>query len=248
MIKYHDNIHGEQYGDDHMLTNNWNPDKDYGNEYINVYFRINTVGFHCGKFDNDEHHDEFYSEFYKIRNEFKEITWWGNSLRGYAERNFKGGESLHVHPNIISGVLKKNNVKVIAERLANSETFNLTWVDLYRDVYDISDDEYMEKLKPKTNEVIEFLLRNCKTPRVNKYHYYYQIEHTCVSAIGLPRTNVIYYKADDDEVAKKFVRDIVEKLSDFGWLIIDEWNGNTYVRAANKTEIKKNKLNKWWEV
>ena len=30
MIKYHDNLNGQQYGNDHMLTNNWNPDAEYG--------------------------------------------------------------------------------------------------------------------------------------------------------------------------------------------------------------------------
>ena len=41
-IKYHDNMNGVQYGEDHMLTDNWNPNMDYGNEYVRVYFRIDT--------------------------------------------------------------------------------------------------------------------------------------------------------------------------------------------------------------
>ena len=45
MIKYHDNINGVQYGADHILTNNWNPDCDYGNEYVNIHFRIETNGY-----------------------------------------------------------------------------------------------------------------------------------------------------------------------------------------------------------
>ena len=28
-MKYHDNIHGQQYGPDHMLTDNWNPKGPY---------------------------------------------------------------------------------------------------------------------------------------------------------------------------------------------------------------------------
>lgn len=39
-IKYHQNGVGREYGADHTLTNNWNPDADYGNEYVSVYFRI----------------------------------------------------------------------------------------------------------------------------------------------------------------------------------------------------------------
>lgn len=41
-IKYHQYGLGYEYGEDHVLTNNWNPDEDYGNEYSNVYFNIDT--------------------------------------------------------------------------------------------------------------------------------------------------------------------------------------------------------------
>lgn len=33
-IKYHQNGVGYEYGADHTLTDNWNPDADYGNEYV----------------------------------------------------------------------------------------------------------------------------------------------------------------------------------------------------------------------
>lgn len=41
-ILYHQYGTGNDYGADHHLTNNWDPDFDYGNEYVNVYFNIDT--------------------------------------------------------------------------------------------------------------------------------------------------------------------------------------------------------------
>jgi hypothetical protein len=41
-IKYHQNGIGNEYGEDHTLTNNWNPDTGYKNEYVNVHFRIDA--------------------------------------------------------------------------------------------------------------------------------------------------------------------------------------------------------------
>lgn len=38
-IEYHQYGLGNEYGEDHMLTNNWNPDLDYGNEYVKSVFR-----------------------------------------------------------------------------------------------------------------------------------------------------------------------------------------------------------------
>ena len=43
-IKYHQYGCGNDYGDDHYLTDNWNPDYDYGSQYVEVYFNIsNTI-------------------------------------------------------------------------------------------------------------------------------------------------------------------------------------------------------------
>lgn len=42
MIKYSDCSNGYKYGADGKQLSNWNPDKDYGEEYAKVYFRIDT--------------------------------------------------------------------------------------------------------------------------------------------------------------------------------------------------------------
>ena len=45
LIKYHEYRTGERdYGDDHKLTNNWNPEQDYGKEYAKVYFNMESEG------------------------------------------------------------------------------------------------------------------------------------------------------------------------------------------------------------
>lgn len=44
-ILYHQYGTGNDYGADHHLTNNWDPDFDYGNEYVNVYFNIDTPSY-----------------------------------------------------------------------------------------------------------------------------------------------------------------------------------------------------------
>lgn len=42
MIKYSDCSNGYKYGTDGKQLANWNADKDYGEEYAKVYFRIDT--------------------------------------------------------------------------------------------------------------------------------------------------------------------------------------------------------------
>lgn len=76
IITYHDNKNGVQYGEDHKLTNNWNPDADYAdNEYIDVYFRIETPSYyHSGGvgFTNDTDRINFYNEIADI---MKSLGW-----------------------------------------------------------------------------------------------------------------------------------------------------------------------------
>ena len=72
-IKYHQNGIGNEYGTDHQLTNNWNPDKDYGNEYVNVYFRMETRGYEYPSFSfTEEDRKAFDSELEEV---FASLGW-----------------------------------------------------------------------------------------------------------------------------------------------------------------------------
>ena len=62
MIKYHQYGIGYDYGEDHMLTNNWNPDLDYGNEYVHVYFNIDTPTYPNCSFVSTEARDAWNAE------------------------------------------------------------------------------------------------------------------------------------------------------------------------------------------
>lgn len=59
-IKYHQYGCGNDYGDDHYLTDNWNPDYDYGSQYVEVYFNINTPS-HMRKFKKQSMKMPWYS-------------------------------------------------------------------------------------------------------------------------------------------------------------------------------------------
>ena len=71
-IKYHQYGCGNDYGDDHYLTDNWNPDYDYGSQYVEVYFNINTPSYMHAKdssafgFASDETRDEWYAAASKV--------------------------------------------------------------------------------------------------------------------------------------------------------------------------------------
>lgn len=72
-IKYHQNGLGNEYGEDHTLTNNWDPKVDYGKEYSNVYFRIEAAKYQYPSFSFTEKDNKaFYTE---VRNVLEPLGW-----------------------------------------------------------------------------------------------------------------------------------------------------------------------------
>ncbi len=168
-MKFHDNIHGQQYGADHSLTDNWNPEPIYGaDEYIRVHFRVDcpTYVFSGGypSFPDDKSRSAFYAEAQGVLAAFgiPEGT-------GHKSENLPGVEHLHIHPQDISGVVGKNRVKPIAEALDACITFSVRWVDVYEDVSAMNNDEFLQRLAEKKTEIAADLLEAFCTKRSNLY-------------------------------------------------------------------------------
>lgn len=91
-IKYHQYGCGNDYGDDHYLTDNWNPDYDYGSQYVEVYFNINTPSYMHAKdssafgFASDETRDEWYAAASKVIASFDILEDSGYNVENSAEK------------------------------------------------------------------------------------------------------------------------------------------------------------------
>lgn len=74
MIKYHEYRTNERdYGEDHKLTNNWNPEQDYGKEYAKVYFNMESEGYSYPSFCfTEEQREKFTDDINRI---FSSIGW-----------------------------------------------------------------------------------------------------------------------------------------------------------------------------
>ncbi len=162
-ILYHDNTVNPQYGSDGKLLNNWDADAEYGpDELVGVYFRINcpTYDFQSG-FKNEDDRKAFHEEASSI------LSRWGiDEDSGFDP---KQREYLYAHPQTISGVLLKNNIKKLAEAFARCKTFALSWVDLYEDYYELTDDEYRSKLMAQAEDIKKDILEIFTTKRCNLY-------------------------------------------------------------------------------
>ena len=231
----------------------WNPDGDYSDqEYAKVYFRINTPSYRSGNptggftFVYDASgklvspdREAWYQE---INDLFRSLGWEEAGCYFVL-----GKQHLYLHPDNVSGTVCKKDIKAIAEALNNNRTFSLRWVDVYEDVYDVTDEEYLSMLDGKKELAKAMILNAAKTSRRDHFQNASPVCEYVGRAIHFPRIGLTdgcgYVPGDRKELAYAFVQGLIDELIALGWL--EEYANNTcvYIRTINKTEQKKAKVN-----
>lgn len=214
----------------------FDPNEDYGNEYANVYFRINAADYdHFKGFSSEEKRSSFYQSVQEILDAFGVLEDCGFAV----EHNEEKCAYLHIHPQNICGVVKKNDIGAIAEAIDNLSCCNVRWVDVYHTVYVITDEEYAEYLETKADVVRKELFSRAKTTRKNKYMPLYWISRDVACLIRLMRLGLNDGVNYGGGQTIDFVCSVAEKMASEGWLISTEINGKKYIRSLNQTEQKR---------
>ena len=238
-IKYHDNMNGVQYGEDHMLTDNWNPDMDYGNEYVRVYFRIDTPSYHYEKgFSSTEDRDSWNTEASNLISSFGIMEDSGYKVDNGKEKC----AYLYAHPQNISGVVLKNDVQKIAEAISNMKLSSICWVDLYETVYVISDNEYQEYLDGRKDEIRKALFEKSATTRTTKYCAAFDVARNIAGIVRLNRLGHNDGKNYGSGQTIEYILKVADEMIEEGYLKYFERDGYKYIRSLNKTEQKQSKL------
>lgn len=238
-IKYHQWGTGNEYGVNCELTDNWNPNADYGKEYVNVYFHINTPLYDCSYgFHSDEDSERWNTEASELIKSFGIM----DGSRYDIERSKEKQAYLYAHPQSISGVILKNDVKRIAEAISKMELSSICWVDLYETVYVISDDEYAEYLNGKKEEIRKVLFEESATTRTTKYYNIFDVARSLADKFRLNRLGINDGKNYGSGQTIKYILNVANEMIEEGYLKFFERDGEKYIRSLNKTEQKKSKL------
>ena len=238
MIKYHEYRTNEQdYGKDHKLTNNWNPDLDYGKEYAKVYFNMETEGYDYPSFSfTEEQREKFTDDINRI---FSSIGWSceesERKISGVCATWTKGKSHLYMHPQQFSGEVLKNDIKAVARALQSGKVFSLRWVDIYETVYDISDEEYKAYLSGRKKEICTMLYEQFGTTRKNKAYDTSDVVKRVTNRYGLKRIgNKI------DRIAIDYIKNTIIGMAAEGFVVI--FRDGELMRSLNKTEKRKKPL------
>lgn len=237
-IKYHQYGLGNEYGADHMLTDNWNPDMNYGNEYVKVYFNIDTPTYDYNNSWGKEEREAWRKEISNIIASFGIIEDSGFKVENGKEKC----AYLHAHPQQISGVILKNDVKKVAEAINNMELSSIRWVDLRETVYVISDNEYQEYLNGRKEEIRKALFEKSATTRTNKYCAAFDVARHIAGMVRLNRLGLNDGKNYGSGQTIEYILNVADEMIADGYLKYFERDGVKYIRSLNKTEQKQSKL------
>lgn len=237
-IKYHQYGIGNEYGEDHTLTNNWNPDMNYGNEYVNVYFNIDTPTYDYRNGWETEEREAWLKEASNLIASFGIMEDSGYKVENGKEKC----AYLYAHPQQISGVILKNDVKKVAEAISNMELSSIRWVDLHETVYLISDSEYQEYLDGRKEEIRKALFEKSATTRANKYCAAFDVARHIAGMVRLNRLGLNDGKNYGSGQTIEYILSVADEMIAEGYLKYFERDGVKYIRSLNKTEQKQSKL------
>lgn len=206
-------------------------DKETCVSYRNIYFRINAEGYLPG-WSDEAAKGRFKDE---CRALFSAAGWEIHiGSDGCSDIVTKDNQDLYLHPQSFSGVILESEVQPIKELLAKAKSFKCYHVDFYEEYLDINDDEYLEVLESKREEITAALLKRCKTKRSNLY---------IVSPFAMEIAEQFSVKRVCDKEnrhnkAYRFVSDIVDQLIEQGLLVTAKTRHGDGVRTATAKERK----------
>ena len=237
-IKYHEYGNGPEYGEDHRLADNWNPDKDYGDEYVNVYFNIDTPSYDfrtsfATNEDTQEWHNEVSNVLHACQIE--------EGIAMEMDRDKSKSGYLYPHPQQISGTIKKNDVKKVAEAIDHMTLSSIRWVDIRQTVYDIPDSQYLEYLDSKHDDIRKLIFKFASTNRTAKYCRSIDVVRRVAEHVRLQRLFENDGKNYGTGMTIEYVQNIADMMVQAGYLLLVEKDNCTYIRSLNKTEQKKYK-------
>lgn len=201
--------------------------------YRQVYFRIKSGYEAYGGWADDHAAEQFRDE---TRSLFGEAGWTlhpgGN---GVCDTVTKEKQELYLHPMNFSGIIQEESVPELEALMCGAQSFQCYATDRYEEYLDMSDDEYLELLESKREEIVSRLLEVCKTKRRNLFKTgtvagsiadYFSVHRLCD-------------KQNMNGLGNRFVSEVMEQLVAESRLVIAHTRQGEGVRTATAQELGK---------
>ena len=89
---------------------------------------------------------------------------------GHCDTVRNGKDALYLHPTVFSGVMQEDHITALQRLLDEANTFRTLGTRLYRECFDLTDEEYRQRLEEQAGQIDNAILEACRTKRRNLFH------------------------------------------------------------------------------
>lgn len=203
--------------------------------YHHVYFRLNA-GYKWGEGMSPDKTDKFFDEITKL---FLKSGWTVKEARysGSCPTVALGKSYLYLHPMDASGPVDDDLRDQIAQILLCGTTFTLGDVDVYEEIFDVSDNDYYDYLDANAFEIMDQLKAGFTTKRKDQYILFPSaIIERVKEKYHIPRLVGGFLGRSSSDVEWKYVAKLFEDMVEHGEFVVVEKDGRKYYRTKKKGE------------
>jgi len=224
------------------------PDKninfDVPGKYSDTYFQINGNGYDSsGRTPWQEHIKAAYNDELKSLFTFHGWDFHEPEMNAAAARVTKGRSNLYLHPQNFSGICENAERAGLLEAFQTAKTFVCTGVDVYDEIFDMSDDELAALLESKREAIESELLEAFTTKRRNLYITnlgFFGVNGKIAKRHSIKRVAIDGKKSRDGKddctnaICFEFVSGIFDELVSVGKIVAAQTKDGAGYRAAKK--------------
>ena len=153
---------------------------------------------------------------------------------GYCDTVRNGKDALYLHPDLFSGVMQEDHIPELQRLLSGANTFRVLGTDLRRECFELTDEEYRQRLEEQTERIDNAILEACKTKRKNLFR-------TGAIAERIGQQFAIRRLPDWERsgpyIAEGYVGERIEQLIADGRLITAQTRYGQGLRTATEAEL-----------
>lgn len=212
------------------------------NNYKRVYFRINTPSYYKSSYGVGFENQEESNNFDRVAiNIFLKDKWKIKEKRnnGSCTTIVKDKQELYLHPQSFSGIVLEQNIPNIEQLLKKeNDMFKFECTDIYDDIFDISDEEYINILESKKQEIENCIINIFKTKRKNLYILStYTSLNKVLNKYRIKRLDSYIGVYSDSDIDIKWIKNIFDNLVKQNKIVSAETKNGIGYRAKTKREV-----------
>ena len=154
---------------------------------------------------------------------------------GHCDTVRNGKDALYLHPTVFSGVMREDHITALQRLLDEANTFRTLETRLYRECFDLTDEEYRQRLEAQTEQIDNAILEACRTKRRNLFR-----TGPVAARIGqqFAIRRLTDWERSGPYIAEGYVGERIEQLIADGRLITAQTRYGQGLRTATEAELK----------